>query len=127
MTKQEASRIVCQAKSSHIRWRAYVQAMLAGLEIETRRAPLHHKECEFGLWFYHKGFATFGHWPLFQDVEYAHELLHAVYLLIHQALHDGDLTRARKIGEPLVGISYSLLETIDLLQEAIRDSEQETF
>lgn len=127
MTKQEAVRIVRQAKSSHIRWRAYVQAMLAGMDIEAQRAPLNHKECDFGQWFYHDGFAAFGHWPLFQDVEYAHELLHAVYLLIHKALQEGDLSRARNIGEQLVGISYSLLETIDLLQEEIQASDLEAF
>lgn len=127
MTKQEAVRIVRQAKSSHIRWRAYVLARLAGMEIDTVQAPLHHKECNLGHWIYREGFAAFGHWPLFQDVEYAHELLHAVYLLIHQALHDGDLSLARNIGKQLVGISYSLLETIDLLQQEIQDAEQEEF
>ncbi len=127
MTKHEALRIVRQAKSSHIRWRAYVLARLAGMEIESVQAPLHHKECNFGHWIYHEGFAAFGHWPLFQDVEYTHELLHSVYLLIHQALHDGDRSRAGDIGKQLVGISYSLLETIDLLQEEIQSVEQEEF
>jgi len=127
MTKLEAVCIVRQAKSSHIRWRAYVQAMLVGIEIQTSQAPLHHKECNFGQWFYRDGFASFAHWPLFQDVEYTHELLHAVYLLIHQALQDGDLGRARVIGEQMVGISYSLVETIDLLQQEIQSAEQEVF
>jgi methyl-accepting chemotaxis protein len=121
MTKLEAVCIVRQAKSSHIRWRAYVQAMLAGIEIQTSQAPLHHKECNFGQWFYRDGFASFAH------VEYTHELLHAVYLLIHQALQDGDLGRARIIGEQMVGISYSLVETIDLLQQEIQSAEQEVF
>ena len=127
MTKHEAVHIVRQAKSSHIRWRAYVQAMLAGMVVETEHAPLHHKECDFGQWFYREGFASFGHWPLFQDVEYTHELLHAIFLMIHQALQDGDLNRARLIGEQMVGISYSLVETIDLLQEEIQSAEQEAF
>lgn len=127
MTKHEAVRIVRQAKSSHIRWRAYVQAELAGLEIEATRAPLNHKECDFGQWIYHYGFVAFGHWSLFQDIEYEHELLHAVYQLIHQALQDGDLGRAREIGPQLVGISHSLLETIDLLLEEILSSSQEEF
>ncbi len=69
----------------------------------------------------------FGHWQLFQDVEYTHELLHSVYLMIHQALHDGDRSRAGNIGKQLVGISYSLVETIDLLQEEIESVEQEEF
>ena len=127
MTKLEALRVVRQAKSSHIRWRAYVQAMLAGMDIETEQAPLHHKECQFGQWIYRDGFAAFGHWPLFHDVEYAHELLHAVYLLLHNALHENDQPRVRNIGEQLVAISYSLVEAIELLQEEINSCEQEVF
>jgi len=127
MTKHEALRVVRQAKSSHIRWRAYVQAMLAGMDIEAAQAPLHHKECAFGQWFYREGFTAFGHWPLFHDVEYAHELLHAVYQLLHDALQEGDDTRARRIGEQLVAISYSLVDAIDLLKEEISSCEQETF
>ena len=127
MTKQQALRIVRQAKSSHIRWRTYVQARLAGLDIDSARAPLNHKECEFGQWIHRHGFAAFGHWSLFQDVEFEHELLHAVYLLIHQALQDGELGRAREIGQQLVGISHSLLESIDLLLEEILNNEQIEF
>jgi hypothetical protein len=127
MTKPEALRVVRQAKSSHIRWRAYVQAMLAGMDIETAQAPLHHKECAFGQWLYREGFAAFGHWPLFHDVEYAHELLHAVYHLLHNALHEDNQPRAHHIAEQLVGISHSLVEAIDLLQEEINSCEQEMF
>lgn len=127
MTKHEALRMTRQAKSSHIRWRAYVQAMLAGLEIEQRLAPVHHKECEFGRWFYRDGFKAFGHWQLFQDVEFAHELLHAVYARIHQALEAGDQAHAVALTDRLMAISHSLLQAIDLLQEEILSHEQETF
>lgn len=127
ITKQEALRMVRQAKSAHIRWRAYVQAMLAGLDIETERVPISHKECDFGQWFYREGFKAFGHWQVFQDVEYSHELLHDVYRRIHSALSSGDQARADHAAVQLVGISHSLLETIDLLREEIESSHHEHF
>jgi methyl-accepting chemotaxis protein len=107
MTKQEALRQVRYAKSSHIRWRAYVQAMVAGLEVEEKRAPVHHKECDFGHWFYSDGFKAFGHWQIYQDVEYSHELLHAVYHMVFEACANGEQARAATLAEQLVGISHS--------------------
>jgi len=120
MTKQEALSQVRHAKSAHIRWRAYAQAMVAGLPIEEQRAPVHHKDCDFGHWFYGAGFRAFGHWPIYQDVEYSHELLHEVYRLLHEVLGAGDQERAAVIIEQLVGISHSLLANMELLEEEIR-------
>jgi len=127
MTKQEALRQVRYAKSSHIRWRAYVQAMVAGLEIEEKRAPAHHKECDFGHWFYSEGFKAFGHWQIYQDVEYSHELLHAVYHMVFEACANGEQARAATLAEQLVGISHSLLEAIGLLEEEIQTASQYQF
>jgi len=127
MTKEEALRQVRLAKSSHIRWRAYVQAMVAGLKIEEKRAPIHHKECDFGHWFYNDGFRAFGHWQIYQDVEYSHELLHAVYQLVFNACGNGEQARAAALAEQLVGISHSLLEAIALLEEEMQASSQELF
>ena len=120
MTKSEALSQVHHAKSAHIRWRAYAQAMVAGLEIEEQRAPVHHKDCDFGQWFYGEGFKTFGHLQIYQDVEYGHELLHEVYHLLHRVLEEGDQARAAMIMAQLVGISHSLLAAMDLLEEEIR-------
>lgn len=127
MTKQEALCQVRHAKSSHIRWRAYVQAMVAGLEIEEQRAPVHHKDCDFGQWFYGEGFRAFGHWTLYQDVEYSHELLHEVYRLLHRVLTEGDHPRAAVIMDQLVGLSHSLLAGLELLEEEIRLDATEQF
>jgi hypothetical protein len=120
MTKQEALSQVRRAKSAHIRWRAHAQAMVAGLPIEAQRAPVHHKDCDFGQWFYGKGFMAFGHWPIYQDVEYSHELLHETYRLLHGVLSEGEQMRATVIMEQLVGISHSLLAGLELLEEEIR-------
>lgn len=127
MTKQEALRRVRQAKSAHVRWRVFVLAMVAGVEVEERLAPVHHKECVFGHWYYSEGFRAFAHWPIYQDVEYAHELLHAVYARIHRACAADDLAGAAAISEQLFGISVSLLEALQLLEEEIRLSDETDF
>lgn len=127
MTRKDALGKIRQAKSAHIRWRTHVQAMLAGVDIESARAPLHHRECEFGQWFYQDGFKAFGHWPIFQDVEYAHELLHMVYGRVHETLKAGDQELAGKLAMYLAGISQGLLDSLDLLQEEIHNSEPGSF
>lgn len=127
MSKTEALHQVRLAKSAHIRWRAYVQAMVAGLEIEEKKAPVHHKECDFGCWFYGEGFKAFGHWQIYQDIDYSHEFLHAVYGLIFDACTNGDHARAAMLAEQLVGISYSLLDAIGLLEEEIQSASEEWF
>ena len=127
MTKQEVMRQVRQAKSAHIRWRAYAQAMVAGLDVEDEHAPIHHKECSFGKWYYGDGARTFGHWLIYKDIEDSHELLHAVYQLVFNACGNGEQARAAALAEQLVGISHSLLEAIALLEEEMQASSQELF
>jgi hypothetical protein len=127
MTKNEALSQVRHAKSAHIRWRSYVQAKVAGLDIEQECAPVHHKDCDFGQWFYGDGFKTFGHWQIYQDVEYGHELLHEVYHMLHHVLEEGDRERITLIMAQLVGISHSLLEALNLLDEEIRLASVEHF
>lgn len=127
MTKQEALSQVRQAKSAHIRWRAHAQAMVAGLPIEEQRVPVHHKDCDFGRWFYSAGFRAFGHWPIYQDVEYSHELLHEAYKLLHEARSGGDQARGALIMEQLLGISHSLLAGLELLEEEIRLAAKDDF
>ncbi|MEW6678511.1 MAG: CZB domain-containing protein [Pseudomonadota bacterium] len=127
MTKQEAMRMVRQAKSAHIRWRAFVLSMLAGLEVAEHQAPIHHKACDFGQWFYSDGFRAFAHWPIYQDVEYVHELLHAVYERLYQACSEAHQAEAERLSGQLMGISESLLVTLDLLDEEIFTARDEDF
>jgi hypothetical protein len=125
--KHEALRQVRLAKSAHIRWRACVQAMAAGLDVDERHAPLHHKECAFGGWFYGEGFRAFGHWQIYQDIDYAHEFLHAVYRLAFDASARGEQARAVVLAEQVVGISHSLLEGLALLEEEIQAAREDSF
>lgn len=127
MTKNETLRMVRQAKSAHIRWRAFVLAKLAGLEIAEHQAPVHHKACDFGQWFYSEGFHAFAHWPIYQDVEYVHELLHAVYERVYRACAEARMDDADRATTQLMGISKSLLATLDLLEEEILSARDEDF
>ncbi len=127
MTKNEAIRQIRQAKSAHIRWRALVQAMVAGLESAQGKAPVHHKDCDFGQWFHRDCFKIFGHWRLYQDVDYAHELMHEVYALLHRAYRDGDAERAERLAAHLIGLSHSLLELMALFEEEIITAEIDDF
>lgn len=117
MTKQEALSIIRRAKAAHIRWRAFALAKLAGLPVEQDQAPVHPRECAFGLWFYTEGFRTFAHWPIYQDLEYVHELLHAVYERIFLACEEGRRDDANRISAQLLGLSESMLATLNLLDE----------
>jgi len=120
-------RQVRQAKSAHIRWRAYAQAMVAGLDVEDEHAPIHHKECSFGKWYYGDGARTFGHWLIYKDIEDSHELLHALYKKIYEACKAGKTRQAQQLTEQLIGISRTLLDAIGLLEEEIRETEEELF
>ncbi len=127
MTRQEALLQLRKAKSAHIRWRAFVQAMVAGLEVSEDKAPAHPKDCDFGNWFYKEGFQSFGHWPVYLDVEYAHEMLHDVYHLLHRARKSGEHMEVERLAVQLTAISYSLLELMALFEEEIRLAEQDAF
>lgn len=63
----------------------------------------------------------------YQDVEYGHELLHEVYHMLHHVLEEGDRERITLIMAQLVGISHSLLEALNLLDEEIRLASVEHF
>jgi len=61
MNKADLLRVIRKAKSSHIRWRAYAQALVAGLEVPADGAPVNHQSCGFGKWYYGEGARQLGH------------------------------------------------------------------
>lgn len=123
--KSESLRQVRQAKAAHIRWRAHVHSLVAGLNMDGDAcAPVHHKDCAFGQWFFNEAFKTFGHWRIYQDVDEIHELMHTVYSLLHQTLEAGESARAAAIADQLAGISDALLAVLDVLADEIRETEE---
>ena len=120
LDKNEVLRVIRRAKSSHIRWRTFAQAMVTGLPVEEEQAPVRHTECQFGKWYYGQGKALLGHIDIFQDIETTHELLHHIYAQIFSLVQERKLSEAKALYEELIGVSRTLLEQIDLLEEEVR-------
>ncbi|KOR33512.1 hypothetical protein TI05_00550 [Achromatium sp. WMS3] len=144
MNKGDALAAIRKAKSSHIKWRAFAQALIAGVEVSDDKIPKRHTECEFGKWYHGIGKKHLGHLESFKAIDAPHEVLHAVYARIYEALHDTEetvwaklftnnternrrkLESAQALMVELVAISETLLLTIGMLeQEVMRWSSNE--
>lgn len=121
MNVQSHLEVIRRAKSSHLRWRAYAQALAAGVPVQEDQAPLAHTQCAFGKWYYGEGQSALGHLSVFQDIETPHELLHAIYAQVHEAAASGKLDKAHERLSDLVEMSKTLLQAIELLEAEVRD------
>ncbi len=128
------------AKSAHMRWRAYAQAMISGVEISGDKLPVKHMDCSFGKWYYGRGQVILGHLASYDAIAAPHEMLHAVYERIYQILQgDGQgalhkllrskktletekYAQAREHLEELIGVSDTLLKAMEMLEQEIRDT-----
>lgn len=124
MDLYEAQQKLRKAKTAHLKWRTYAQALAAGLNIDETKAPLDHTSCEFGQWYHGSGQTLRDATPLFDEIAEPHRLLHEIYAELYQ------LAKVNKppqqIREKLVsleGISGSLLELIDACIDDIRSSQ----
>ncbi len=127
------------AKSAHMRWRSYAQAIISGVEIEENKVPVRHTDCTFGKWYYGEGQKLLGHLDAYQAIATPHKVLHAIYERIYQTIHKEEkkgLSRlwhkespqARKVQarehlDELIGASETLLKTLDILEQEIRNAE----
>lgn len=84
MTKREIIMQIRASKSSHVRWKSYVQIGLRGIVTDKTQAslPIVQTECEFGQWYYGKGMFL-SLLPNFQALEEPHEMLHEMYIQIY--------------------------------------------
>lgn len=119
MNKTEMLRVIRKAKSSHIRWRSYAQALIAGLEVPVDSAPVNHQSCGFGKWYYGEGAGQLGHLEIYGDIETPHAILHQIYGRIHGLVSGGRLAEARPLLEELLGVSRTLLDAIQLLEQEV--------
>jgi len=90
------------ARSSHVRWKSYVQIALRGI-ITTHsdnNLPIVQTECNFGKWYYGDGMML-SMSPNFQNIEIPHEMLHESYIQIYTLqkakLRGGFFTSRRKM------------------------------
>ncbi|HIP48026.1 MAG TPA: hypothetical protein EYG92_03555 [Lutibacter sp.] len=84
MTKREIIMQIRASKSSHVRWKSYVQIALRGIVTDKTQAslPIVQTECEFGQWYYGDGMFL-SLLPNFQALEEPHEMLHEMYIQIY--------------------------------------------
>jgi hypothetical protein len=101
MDKKQVISHLRAAKSAHIKWRSYAQAIAAGLPVSEDQVPVIHTDCAFGKWYYGTGQKLSG-LPSFQAIETPHETLHAIYMQMFKLIFD---TEERGFFQKLIGAS----------------------
>lgn len=114
-----------KAKTAHIRWRSYAQAVVSGVPVDEGRVPVFHTDCEFGRWYYGDGQAL-AHLPGFNDIAKPHEQLHAVYMEIFKHLFEDESISllGRLIGKKAKVEAQKQRAVQSLLNELIKISDQ---
>lgn len=132
------------AKSAHIKWRAYAQALISGLPVEKDHVPVMHTDCAFGTWYYGSG-QHISHLSSFDAIKTPHEMLHQIYMDIFKLLFGEDerstlqkffgsksktknenQKKAKVLLQELLSISRTLLDAIGVLEREVKDiSEQD--
>lgn len=145
MDKKETLTQLRSAKSAHIQWRSYAQALIAGIPVNEEYVPIIHTNCKFGKWYYGSG-QKLSSLSAFKTIETPHEVLHQVYIEIFKLLFGKDERSALKkifgssakikqenqekaeaLMQKLLAISATLLEAITLLEEEIKQIPDEEF
>ncbi len=137
MDKKTAITELRRAKSAHIQWRSYAQALIAGIPVEKDHVPVIHTSCNFGKWYYGTG-QGLSSLASYKGIEAPHEILHKIYINIFQLLFGDDnrstmeklfgsktklkeenQAKAEELMKKLVSVSATLLESIELLEAEI--------
>ena len=143
MNRKEVINTLHAAKAAHMQWRARAQALVAGIKVEKDHVPVMYTDCKFGKWYYGEG-QKLSKYPAFKGLEDPHEQLHLVYMEIFKHIFGEDqrsgwaklfgskrshreqkLAAAEELLPRLVGISQTLLETVDLLEAEINAASDE--
>lgn len=121
MDTRDALHHLRKAKTAHLKWRTYAQALAAGVSVGDDKAPLQHTGCDFGRWHYGPGQSLREVTDLYEDIEEPHRLLHEAYAAIYELARAGKYTKASDKLRGLESISTSLMAIIDACVEDIRD------
>lgn len=144
MDKKDALSQLRSAKSAHIQWRSYAQALLAGLPVEQSHVPVIHTTCKFGKWYYGPG-QQLSSLSSYAAIDTPHDILHQIYMKIFKLLFGEDSRstfqkffgskarlqqenqqEAEALMEKLLSVSGTLLEAINILEsEILAMSEEE--
>ena len=136
MTKREIIQHLRAAKSGHIKWRSYAQALVAGLPMDEGKIPVIHTDCKFGKWYYGHG-QTLSALESYRAIEEPHEMLHSIYHNLVKALFGHEekgffsrlMESSRTAGEvsdearhhlnSLIEMSKTLLDSIEILEKEV--------
>lgn len=128
-----------KARAAHMRWRAYAQALLSGVQVTDDKIPVKHTDCAFGQWYHSLGKEELGDLDSYEGIAVPHQMLHEVYEKIYDIMHaesptglkslftnrdkleQEKLVKARNHMNELIGISEVLLQSLDLLEQEIRE------
>lgn len=136
ITKREALDNLRRAKGAHIKWRAYAQALVSGVDVSDDKIPVEHTACTFGKWYHGAGKEQLGHLASYEGIDAPHEMLHEIYKRIFNVLHGKTkgglftskaarehekMQLARQYMEELVGVSEALLIALDILEAEIKE------
>lgn len=145
MTRDEAIKQLRAAKSAHLQWRAYAQALISGVPLEESKVPVIHTDCKFGQWYYSDG-QDLTDLKNFREIEKPHEDLHALYMQIFKTLFGEDdrgalaklfgsstshkakqVDKANELMKDLLAVSNNLVGIIDELYGEIKAMDDEKF
>jgi len=137
MTRKEIIAQLRAAKTAHIQWRAYAQALVAGFAIDQNLVPVIHTDCKFGQWYYGQG-QSLSNLKHFAEIDKPHVLLHQEYMNIYKliftktkpGLFDGlfnsqekrrlkNVKQAEELMKNLAAISEELLASINSLEQEV--------
>ncbi len=139
MNKKQVITQLRLAKSAHIQWRSYAQAIIAGIPVENDHVPVIHTSCKFGKWYYGSG-QRLASLSTYAGIEVPHEMLHQIYMKIFKLLFGEDdrstfskifssstklkqsqQLEAEDLMKKLLAVSGTLLESIVLLEDEVKD------
>lgn len=140
MTRQEILTQLRRAKSAHLQWRAYAQALIAGVPMQQEQVPLAHTACAFGKWYYGEGQALAG-LATYPGIEAPHETLHRIYLEIFKLLfsdqersllsrlfgkasaqREKNRHQAEALMTQLLGVSTTMLDALAQLEKEVMET-----
>jgi hypothetical protein len=143
VNKKNALEKLRKAKGAHIKWRAYAQALVSGVSVSEEKISINHTECAFGQWYHGEGKQKLGHLASYEGIYTPHEMLHEIYKQIFDVMNEPDtkglknlfvskttrdirrMELARSYMEELVGVSETLLKSLEILEEEIRELPEE--
>lgn len=143
MSKKDIISQLRAAKSAHIQWRSYAQALVAGIPVEQDHVPVIHTTCKFGKWYYGPG-QQLSSLSSYGAIETPHEMLHQIYMKIFKLLFGEDdrsalqkifgsnakvkkehYNEAEDLMINLLSVSGTLLEAINILETEVKDMSEE--